>query len=91
MLPGFLCLSTIGFAEDYNNAEKSVIFRINAIYIDEILKDALDGGNEGYEAFGSTVELSFLLSGTDSIYSTIGIESGYIQSELDDVRRTCEH
>ena len=80
MLLGFLCSSTIGFAEDYNEAEKSVIFRINAIYINEILEDALVVGNDGSQAFGSTVELSFLLNDIDGIYSTLGIESGYIEN-----------
>lgn len=83
LLFGFLS-SNIGFAMDDDIAQKSVMFRINVLYIDEILDDVLDGGNEGSEAVGSTVELSFLLSEIDGIYSTLGIESGYVTTQLDD-------
>jgi hypothetical protein len=63
------------FAE---SSEKSIIFRTNVIYIDEILGD-LNGGDNGA---GPTAELSFLLGEIDNFYHTIGFEAGYIKSDV---------
>lgn len=76
LLTAFSCINLV-FAE---SSEKSMIFRTNVIYIDEIL-GSLNGGDNGG---GSTVELSFLLGDTDNFYHTIGFEAGYVKSDVND-------
>ena len=71
-----LSCSNLAFAEF---SEKSVIFRTNVIYVDEILGE-LDEGDNGA---GPTVEISFLLGGIKDYYQTIGFEAGYIKSDVD--------
>ena len=68
LLPGFLFGQT---------SDNSVIFRINGIYVDEIF----DGGDEGT---GSTAELAFIVGESDGLLQTVGLEIGYITSDLED-------
>ena len=77
LLIAFSCSNSV-FAE---SSKKSVIFRTNVIYVDNIL-DELDGGDNGA---GSTAEISFLLGDIDNFYHTIGFESGYIKSNVHDI------
>ena len=74
LLVALVCMNLV-FAE---SSEKSIIFRTNVIYIDEILGE-LNGGSNGA---GPTAELSFLLGGIDDVYHTIGFEAGYIKSNV---------
>ena len=72
----FACMNLV-FAE---SSEKSITFRTNVIYIDEILGE-LNGGDNGV---GPTAELSFLLGDINNFYHTIGFEVGYIKSDMKD-------
>ena len=76
LLGAFSCINLVS-AE---SSDKSIIFRTNVIYVDEILGE-VNGGDNGA---GPTAELSFLLGGIDNFYHTIGFEAGYIKSDVDD-------
>ena len=79
LLSGFLYSNIVHaeYEEMYSHKGKSAIFRLNMVYVDEILEDGDNGA-------GPTAEISFLLSGVDGIYHTIGFESGYIISDTSD-------
>lgn len=62
------------FAE---STEDTSIFRINGLYVDEII----DGGDGG---LGATVEYAFIIHKADNFFTTIGYELGYIQSEIEE-------
>lgn len=59
-------------------SDDSVIFRINAIYIDEVIED-------GDEGVGAMAEIAFIIEQTEDVYQTLGFESGYITSEAEEL------
>lgn len=57
--------------------DKSGIFRIKGIYIDEVNED-------GDEGVGATIEIALITQELESMYQTIGFEIGYIKSDAED-------
>ena len=57
--------------------DDSVILSLNGIYVDEILDD-------GDEGLGTTIELSLIVGESGGLLQTVGLEIGYITSELNE-------
>jgi hypothetical protein len=57
--------------------DSSTIFRLNGIYVDEIIED-------GDEGVGLSAEIAFIIQATEDFYQTIGFEVGYLASEAEE-------
>ena len=57
--------------------DKSGIFRVKGIYIDEVNED-------GDEGVGATIEIALITQELESMYQTISFEIGYITSDAED-------